>query len=95
MALVTESRSESYHPYLIERLKDSQQAEAYIKAVLKENDSNLLRKAIRNVIEAGNNSVIVSLASDIGKITPSEKEILRNCLLVTSKPEDLNKHPAG
>jgi len=54
-------KSESYHIYLIERLKNPEEAEAYLKAVLEENDQGLLHKAIRNVIEAGNNSVVVSL----------------------------------
>lgn len=54
-------KSESYHAYLIERLKNPEEAEAYLKAVLLENDRRLLHKAIKNVIEAGNNSVVFSL----------------------------------
>jgi len=54
-------KSESYHAYLIERLKNPEEAEAYLQAVLEENDQELLHKAIKNVIEAGNNSVVLSL----------------------------------
>lgn len=69
-------RSESYHAYLIERLRNPEEAEAYLKAVLEENDQVLLQKAIRNVIEAGNNSVVISLASDTGKLTASERVLI-------------------
>ena len=69
-------RSESYHAYLIERLKNTEEAEAYLKAVLEENDQVLLHKAIRNIIEAGNNSVVISLASDTGKLTASERVLI-------------------
>lgn len=51
----------SFHDWLIESLKDPKEAEAYIKAALSENDPELLQKVISDVIEAGNNSVLVSL----------------------------------
>jgi len=51
----------SFHDWLIESLKDPKEAEAYIKAALSENNPELLQKVISDVIEAGNNSVLVSL----------------------------------
>lgn len=66
------SKLRSFHDWLIKSLKEPKEAEAYIKAALLENDPDLLQKAISDVIEAGNNSVAVSLASDTGKLTPSE-----------------------
>jgi len=55
------SKLRSFHDWLIESLKDPNEAEAYIKAALSENDAELLQKVISDVIEAGNNSVVVSL----------------------------------
>jgi DNA-binding phage protein len=51
----------SFHDWLIESLKDPKEAEAYLKAALSENDPDLLRNVINDVIEAGNNSVVDSL----------------------------------
>ncbi len=55
------SKLRKFHDWLIESLKDPKEAEAYIKAALSENDPELLQKVISDVIEAGNNSVVVSL----------------------------------
>ena len=66
-----EPKLRSFHDWLIESLKDPKEAEAYLKAALSENDPDLLQKAIKDVIEAGNNSVVVALASDTGKLTLS------------------------
>lgn len=54
------SKLRKFHDWLIESLKDPEEAEAYIKAALSENDPELLQKAINDVIEAGNESVVVS-----------------------------------
>jgi DNA-binding phage protein len=47
-------RSDSYHDYLIESLKDIEEAAGYIEIVLEEghDDPRLLPKALRNVTEA-------------------------------------------
>lgn len=66
------SKLRSFHDWLIESLKDPKEAEAYIKTALSENDPDLLQKAISDVIEAGNNSVVASLAFNTGKLTTSE-----------------------
>lgn len=39
-------------PYLLERLRDSELAAAYVEAVLKEGDAAALRLALRNVLDA-------------------------------------------
>ncbi|MFB2937373.1 transcriptional regulator [Aerosakkonemataceae cyanobacterium BLCC-F154] len=46
--------SDSYHDYLIESLKNREEAAGYIEVVLEEGGDQpvLLRKAIRNVVEA-------------------------------------------
>jgi len=46
--------SDSYHDYLIESLKDPEEAAGYIEVVLEEgsDEPELLRKGIRNVAEA-------------------------------------------
>lgn len=44
--------SRSYHDYLIESLKDPQEAAAYLDAVLEDGDSDELRLALKNVAEA-------------------------------------------
>ena len=48
------SRSDSYREYLIESLKDSEESAGYLEAILEEKDAEpeLLRNAIRKVIEA-------------------------------------------
>ncbi len=45
-------RSTSYHKKLIEDLKNSLEAASYIEVVLEEGDPKMLRKALKNVIEA-------------------------------------------
>lgn len=47
-------KSDSYHEYLIESLKDPEEAAGYIEVVLEEgkNEPFLLRKVLRNVVEA-------------------------------------------
>ena len=46
------AKSVSYHPYLIESLKDSEEAAAYIEAALEEGEPELLQVVLRNVAEA-------------------------------------------
>jgi DNA-binding phage protein len=48
----TMPRSISYHEELIEALKDPLEAAHYIEVVLEEGDPKMLRKALKNVIEA-------------------------------------------
>jgi probable addiction module antidote protein len=45
-------RSVSYDDYLIESLKDSGRAEAYLKAALEDDDSRVFLQALRNVAQA-------------------------------------------
>jgi DNA-binding phage protein len=45
-------RSISYHEQLIKDLKDPLEAAPYIEVVLEEGDPKMLRKALKNVIEA-------------------------------------------
>ena len=45
-------RSISYHEELIEALKDPLEAAPYIEVVLEEGDPKMLRKALKNVVEA-------------------------------------------
>lgn len=54
-------KSVSYHAYLIESLKDPEEASAYFKAVLEEGDVEIIQKAINNLIEAGYNNFAISL----------------------------------
>jgi DNA-binding phage protein len=44
--------SRSYHEYLIESLKDSEEAAAYLDAVLEDGNLDELRLALNNVAEA-------------------------------------------
>lgn len=44
--------SRSYHDYLIESLKDPQEAAAYLEAVLADGNAEELNLALRNVAEA-------------------------------------------
>lgn len=46
------STTKSYHSYLIESLKDPNEAAAYLNAALEENDTQFFLKALRNVAEA-------------------------------------------
>ncbi|GAB4191564.1 MAG: hypothetical protein Fur006_34860 [Coleofasciculaceae cyanobacterium] len=46
------AKSVSYHPYLIESLKDLEEAAAYIEAALEEGEPKLLQLVLRNVTEA-------------------------------------------
>jgi len=50
-------KSIDYHSYLIESLKDPQEAEAYLKGALSEGDLEMIEVARRNVIEAGNGDI--------------------------------------
>lgn len=45
-------RSASYHEELIKDLKDSLEAAFYIEVFLEQGDPKMLRKALKNVIEA-------------------------------------------
>ncbi len=47
-------KSVSYHPYLIESLKDPEEAAGYIEAIMEEKDPEpqLLRRALSNIAEA-------------------------------------------
>jgi probable addiction module antidote protein len=46
------AKSVSYHPYLIESLKDLEEAAAYIEAALEEGEPKLLQLVLTNVAEA-------------------------------------------
>lgn len=45
-------KTKSYHSFLIESLKDSNEAAAYLNAALEEQDPQLFLLAVRNVAEA-------------------------------------------
>jgi len=55
------SKSVNYHAYLIESLKDPKEASAYFKAVLEEQDVEMLQKAVNNLIEAGYKNIAIDL----------------------------------
>jgi probable addiction module antidote protein len=46
------AKSVSYHPYLIESLKDPEETAAYIEAALEEGEPKLLQLVLTNVAEA-------------------------------------------
>lgn len=53
-------KSINFETYLIEEfLKDSQQAEAYLKEALAEGDLELLRMSVENLIKAGYEDFII------------------------------------
>jgi len=54
MQKVKMPKSDSYHEFLIESLKDSEHAAGFIEAILEEKDPEpaLLRNAVRKVVEA-------------------------------------------
>ena len=53
-------RSISYHEELIEALKDPLEGAPYIEVVLEEGDPKMLRKALKNVIEARGGVALLS-----------------------------------
>ena len=59
--------SRSYHSYLIESLKDPQEAAAYLDAVLEDGNYKELHLALRNVAEAR----IATLSN--GQLTPDQE----------------------
>jgi DNA-binding phage protein len=69
--------SRSYHSYLIESLKDSQEAAAYLDAVLEECNYDELSLALRNVAEAR-----LEMLKDSS--SNPEREIVQNLLSSTT-----------
>jgi probable addiction module antidote protein len=45
-------RSESYKDYLISRLKDPEEAAAYLNAAIREGDTEIFMLALRDIVEA-------------------------------------------
>jgi probable addiction module antidote protein len=58
----TKRRLGDYHQYLIESLKDSKEAEAYLNAALEEDDPESFLIALKNVVEANGVSKTARLA---------------------------------
>jgi DNA-binding phage protein len=67
------STSRSYHSYLIESLKDSQEAAAYLDAVLEDCNYDEFCLALKNVAEARSATLEASSSS-------SEREIVQKIL---------------
>ena len=66
-------KSVSYDSYLIELLKDPQQAEAYLKAALEEGDAELIKMAEINITEAGNGDICRKLLNSPDQSTLTSK----------------------
>ena len=62
-------RSVSYHDYLIESLKDPEEAAEYLNAVLEEKDEKLFLKALRNVAEAAGGMSEVAKRAHLSRMT--------------------------
>lgn len=82
--------SRSYHDYLIESLKDPEEAAAYLDAVLEDGSLDALRLALNNVAEAHRSALNnTQSASDTDATEPnSEKQSqldLHNLLKVLDK----------
>lgn len=64
-------RYRSYKKYLIEKLKDPEEASAYLTACLEEaletNEMNIFQAAVRNVVEANGGISKVSSKMDVGR----------------------------
>ena len=72
--------SRSYHSYLIESLKDAQEAAAYLDAVLEECNYDEFCLALKNVAKA-------RLSTLEGSPSNSDREVLQNIL---SSPTNLD-----
>lgn len=59
--------TKSYHSYLIESLKDPDEAAAYLNATLEEGDSELLLLALNNVAEANSSTTNFSHSARLNK----------------------------
>lgn len=61
----------SYKEYLIERLKDPEEASAYLKASLEEaleaDDMSIFQLAVRDVVEAQGGIAKIAAAMDVGR----------------------------
>lgn len=57
--------SKSYHSYLVESLKDKEEAAAYLDAVFEDGSPEEVVLALKNVAEARRRSVDTSMKSDV------------------------------
>lgn len=62
-------KSVSYQKYLIESLKDSKEAAAYLDAVLEDGDPQLLLVALRNLAEAKGGMAKVAREAKLNRVT--------------------------
>jgi len=62
-------KSVSYQKYLVESLKDSKEAAAYLDAVLEDGDPQLLLVALRNLAEAKGGMAKVAREAKLNRVT--------------------------
>jgi DNA-binding phage protein len=76
--------TKSYHTFLIDSLKDPEEAAAYLDSVLEDGDPQHIRLALKNVVEARAKSTELEEASKWQKCyeTMQEGEMLDLVLLV-------------
>ncbi len=75
------SRSISYHKYLVESLKDPEEAAGYLNVVLEDGDAHMFLIALRNVAEAHGGMVRLS------KLTKLNRSNLYKMLSKNGRPE--------
>jgi probable addiction module antidote protein len=62
-------KSIAYQKYLVESLKDSKEAAAYLDAALEDSDPQLLLLALRNLAEAKGGMAKVARAAKLNRVT--------------------------
>ncbi|MEM8805291.1 MAG: transcriptional regulator [Cyanobacteria bacterium P01_G01_bin.38] len=73
--------SRSYQEYLIESLKDPDEAAAYLEAALEEGDDSLLQVALKNVIEA---KIALNESNDADNSLPELQDLIEQ---LTEQPK--------
>ena len=66
---MSKGKSVSYQKYLVESLKDSKEAAAYLDAVLEDGDPQLLLLALRNLAEAKGGMAKVAREAKLNRVT--------------------------
>ena len=62
-------KTKDYHDFLLETLKDPQEAAAYLNAALEEGDEKMFLKALRNVAEAVGGMTKIAKKSHLSRMT--------------------------
>ncbi|MDP2600322.1 MAG: putative addiction module antidote protein [Deltaproteobacteria bacterium] len=64
-----ESKTKDYHEFLVESLKDPEEAAEYLNVALEEGDEKMILKALRNVAEAAGGMGEVAKKAHLSRMT--------------------------